>query len=312
MKKIMKYFNALCVLFVFTACTPSQSQNEKAERLPDFNGYWYAGEAEISSYELSQARYGEIHKGEAVMVFVTEPFSKSKQVKLDNWRDQSDDNVSVMKLNLTKKFLTGIYPYSMMMSTFTPVSGDKYPDPIKVTTSSQEWCGHTFMQLNLEDNNYRLRGFSYFESEGDVDINVPNVILEDELWTRVRLNPESLPVGKVELLPSTFYLRLRHQEAKPALANTLFSEMITSNFSSSPHSKYEIRYADRSRSLSIYFESTFPHTILGWEETYLSGFGKPEKLTTTAKRINTIKSAYWGKNSNKDRVIRKELGLSVD
>jgi hypothetical protein len=310
MKKIMKYFNALCVLFVFTACTPSQSQNEKAERLPDSNGYWYAGEAEISSYELSQARYGEIHKGEAVMVFVTEPFSKSKQVKLDNWRDQSDDNVSVMKLNLTKKFLTGIYPYSMMMSTFTPVSGDKYPDPIKVTTSSQEWCGHTFMQLNLEDNNYRLRGFSYFESEGDVDINVPNVILEDELWTRVRLNPESLPVGKIELLPSTFYLRLRHQEAIPQNATASILEVHSSKFSEKPHKIYSIEYENRK--LVIYFVSDFPYAILGWEETYLSGFGKPEKLTTTAKRINTIKSAYWGKNSNKDRVIRKELGLSVD
>ena len=33
--------------------------------------YWYAGEAEITSYELNQARYGEIHKGKAVTVFVT-------------------------------------------------------------------------------------------------------------------------------------------------------------------------------------------------------------------------------------------------
>lgn len=306
----MKYLSALTVLLVFTACTTSQSQNVKTKQPQDFNGYWYAGEAEITSYELSQARYGEIHAGEAVMVFVTEPFSQSKQVKLDDWRDQSEDNVSVMKLNLTKKFLTGIYPYSMMMSTFIPVSADKYPDPIKITTSSQEWCGHTFMQMNLKDNNYRLRGFSYFESEGDVDLDVSNALLEDEIWTRIRLNPESLPIGKVKILPSTFYLRLRHQEVNPRNAEASILQVNTSEFSTDPHNIYSIEYDNRK--LDIYFDSNFPNTILGWEETYLSGFGKPEKLTTTAKRINTIMSPYWGKNSNKDRELRKELGLGAE
>lgn len=305
----MKSIAQLSLLLVLAACNTSQSQDIPAAS-QDFNGYWYAGEAEITSYELSQARYGEIHKGEAVMVFVTEPFSQSKQVKLDDWRDESEDNVSVMKLNLTKKFLTGIYPYSMMMSTFTPVSANKYPDPIKVTTTSQEWCGHTFMQLNLRENDYRLRGFSYFESEGDVDLSVPKLILEDELWTRIRLNPKSLPIGKAEILPSTFYLRLRHQESNSQKAAASILEVHTSEFSDDPHSIYTVEYENRK--LAIYFENNFPHTILGWQETYLSGFGKPERLTTTAKRINTIKSAYWGKNSNKDRELRKELGLSID
>lgn len=147
----MRHWPFFNLLLLVVACSPSQSQDKSTHRLPSgFNDYWYAGEAEITSYELQQARYGEIHAGEAVLVFVTEPFSKSMQVKLDNWRDESEDNVSVMKLNMMKKFLTGIYPYSMMMSTFIPVSADKYPDPFKVTTSSQEWCGHTWMQLTCK------------------------------------------------------------------------------------------------------------------------------------------------------------------
>ena len=303
------------MILSFVACAPTNSQdrksiNQPAKKPANFNDYWYAGEAEITSYKLEQARYGEIHSGEAVLVFVTEPFSKSKQVKLDNWRDKSDDNVSVMKLNMTKKFLTGIYPYSMMMSTFAPVSYDQYPDPFKVTSSSQEWCGHTFMQLNLQEKNYRLRGFSYFESEGDVDKTIPNAILEDELWTRLRFNPENLPLGKVEILPSTFYLRLRHQETNPLMANASKLDVHTSEFSDDPHSIYILDYDNRK--VSIYYEKEFPFTILGWEETYMSGFGNPERLTTKAKRINTIKSAYWGKNSNKDRELRKELGLGVE
>lgn len=309
MKKLMKYLTLLSFVLVLAACGPTQSQ-EKAAPPKNFNAYWYAGEAEISSYQLEQARYGETHKGEAVLVFVTEPFSRSKQVKLDDWRDTSEDNVSVLKLNTTKKFLTGIYPYSMMSSTFKPVSYDRYPKMLKVTTSSQEWCGHTFMQLNLKDDKYDLKGFSYFESEGDVEKKVPESLLEDEIWTMIRLNPGGLPQGKVKLLPGTFYLRLRHQEAKPQSAEAKIESISSSDFSGKSHSKYSIAYENRS--LSIYFEPVFPHTILGWEETYLSGFGKPQKLTTTAKRINTIKSAYWGKNSNSDRAIRKELGLSVE
>lgn len=291
-----------------TACTTSNSQEK--DQPEDFNSYWYNGEAEITSYELEQARYGEIHTGTSVLVFVTEPFSKSKQVKLDDWKDESEDNVSVLKLNMTKKFLTGIYPYSMMMSTFTPVSQDKFPNTFKVTTSSQEWCGHTWMQLNQKKKGYQLQGYSYFESEGDVDLNVGDVLLEDELWTRIRLNPKTLPTGKIELLPATFYLRLRHKEAAPQKAEAKLLTVSESLYYPQRHELYEVEYEDRS--LRIYFDSSFPHVIYGWEETFLSGFGTPERLTTKAKRINTIKSAYWGKNSNADREIRKELGLGIE
>ncbi len=306
----MKKFTYSLVLLMLVACESSVSQSIASDDSNEFNQYWYAGEAEISSYSLSQARYGEIHQGTAVMVFVTEPFSKTKQVKLDNWKDQSDDNVSVMKLNLTKKFLTGIYPYSMMMSTFTPVDLGLHSKTFKITTSSQEWCGHTFMQLNVSNNNYQLRGYSYFESEGDVNLNIGDVMAEDELFTRIRINPKSLPTGNLMLLPSTFFLRLRHQEARASRAELTLSTIDSSPFAQTPHNKYAIRY--KNRELMIYFEPEFPHEILGWEETYLSGFGRPERLTTIAKRNKTIKSAYWGKNSNEDRKIRKELGLSLE
>ena len=185
-----KGIRLLIVIFI-SSCGSSVSQQPKSASSSDFNSYWYGGEAEITSYELEQARYGEVHKGTAVLVFVTEPFSKNKQVKLDNWRDQSEDNVSVLKLNMTKKFLTGIYPYSMMMSTFTPVSYDQYPQTFKVTTSSQEWCGHTWMQLNLQKKDYHLKAFSYFESEGDVEEKIGEVMIEDELWAKVVVNEKN-------------------------------------------------------------------------------------------------------------------------
>jgi len=40
----------------------------------EFKEYWYAGNAEITSYKLDQARYGELREGTSVLVYVTEPF----------------------------------------------------------------------------------------------------------------------------------------------------------------------------------------------------------------------------------------------
>ena len=265
-----------------------------------FNDYWYAGEAELTSYTLQQARYGEIHDGHAVLVFVTEPFSASKQVKLDDPGSAGNDYVSVLKLNFTKKFITGIYPYSMMSSVFTPVSLDKYPNTLKVSTSSQEWCGHTFMQLNLEKNHYALTGLSYFESEGDVNEKLDKVHLEDEIWTKIRINPATLPTGSIKIIPGAFHLRLKHIEARSKTAQAGLEELGKSDFSEVAHRRYSLKYDDRS--LDIYFEKDFPFQILGWEET-------ARGLTTRALKKESLKSPYWQKNSNADRVLRKQLGL---
>ncbi|MEQ9230208.1 MAG: hypothetical protein RIF46_05960, partial [Cyclobacteriaceae bacterium] len=135
----MKNFWLLLVLIVASCATEKEQaiESELPTQIPaSFNAYWSKGGAEITSYDLEQARYGEIHKGTAVTVFVTEPFSKSKQVKLDDYKSAGDDRVNVLKLNLTKKFLTGIYPYSMMLSTFSPLDGSPM---IKSSMTVQEW-----------------------------------------------------------------------------------------------------------------------------------------------------------------------------
>ena len=76
-----------------------------------FKDYWYQGKAEITSYKLEQARYGEMRDGNAVLIYVTEDFLPEVQVKADR---QNAKNIPVLKLNSTKNFNTGIYPYSIM------------------------------------------------------------------------------------------------------------------------------------------------------------------------------------------------------
>jgi hypothetical protein len=101
-----------------------------------FKKQWYAGLAEISRYELKQARYSDVHDGDAVLIFVTEDFMTKDQVK----HERGDgERVSVLKLNFSRNFTTGIYPYSMMTSTFTPVESDQRT--LKATTLFRSGAG---------------------------------------------------------------------------------------------------------------------------------------------------------------------------
>lgn len=263
----------------------------------DFVDYWYQGEAEVSSYHLEQSRYGEIRNGDAVFVFVTEDFSKSKQVKLDNASSAGDDKISILKLNTLRKFKTGIYDYSMMESIFTPVDIKNNPHTLKTTTSSQDWCGHSFTQFNLEDDKYKITEFSYFESEGDKTLKTNNVLLEDELWTRLRINPGSIPEGNVDLIPGTFFTRLKHTELQPKQATISMQK-------GEGVSILNVVYLHMQRSLTVRFESEFPFKILYFKEN--NGAGD----ITQAVLKKSLRSAYWAKNSNRFAGLRDSLELT--
>ena len=259
----------------------------------DFRQYWYQGKGELTRYSLEQARYGEIHKGESVLIFVTEPFLKTKQVKLESGK--SEDAVSVLKLNLTKKFYTGIYPYSLMTSVFSPVDFQKYRT-LKVSSSTQEWCGNTFSQLNFKNNTYEALIRSYFEEEGDQNITVKGTWLEDEIWTRIRLAPETLPVGNFEVIPGLQFVRLGHVDLKV--------EPATAEKKSEGNTEiYTLQYKNLKRALTIRYDKAFPHIIQSWEE-------KSQSLTTRAVRTKTIMLDYWNKNGVADAPFRKQLGLT--
>ena len=269
-----------------------------------FKNYWYSGSAEITSYNLEQARYGEIHKGYAVSIFVTEDFSKSKHVKLDDPASNKGDSVKILKLNLIKKFNTGVYRYSIMESVFTPIMYKDYPHTLKLTSSSQEWCGNTFTQINLDKDNYNVQLLSYFESEGDQKYSVERTFLEDEIFTRIRLNPETLPVGKIKLIPSLIVSRLKHLKIKPVQANATLKKLNEKEI------QYSLVFPDTDRKLSIVFNKNFPHEINAWEETYKSGFGPNAKqLVTKATKNKSINLDYWNKNDNLDKILRSRLGI---
>ncbi len=269
----------------------------KKEISSDFKQYWYAGEAEISSYKLEQARYGEMREGNAVLIYVTEPFHNTKQVKADQFHK---NNIPVLKLNTTKNYLTGIYPYAIMSSSFYPVHNNQHA--LKLAFSSQEWCGQVYAQLNNRKK-FDIVSHSYFESEGDQHITLQKHTLENELWNQLRIDPKSLPTGAIKVIPSLEYIRLSHKTLKA------YSATATLN-NEADISSYKITYPELNRELTINFKTTFPYTIESWTESFKSGFGSKAKImTSTATKIKTIKSPYWKKNSNSYLPLRDTLGL---
>jgi hypothetical protein len=295
---------------VFFSCKPASTevkgfQNiapvsfEKANFAPDpnFNQYWYAGKAELNSYDYTINRYDETRKGYAVMVFVTEDLSKSKQVKLDNPAAAGTDRVPVLKLNALQRFQTGIYDYSLMSSIFTPVDIQNYPHSLKLTTTVQDWCGHVFSQLNLTDKGYLISQYSYFETEGDNVSDTEGGMLEDEIFTRLRINPESVVSKSVKMIPNLTYTRLRHKPIAPQNASIDIKQ------GEKGLKTCSINYPDIKRRLEVYFEAAFPHKIMGFKEY------NGEKVMSEVNIRKTVMSAYWEQHDLKSDPLRKELGL---
>jgi len=299
---IIKIIPIAAVLVIsLGGCNQSVMSQDGSRGLYDteaFKNYWYAGKAEVNAYNLEQSRYGEARSGKAMLIFVTEGFSKSKQVKLDDPENAGGDRVTVMKLNYTKNFVTGIYPYSMMLSAFTPVSRNQFPNTLKVTMTSQEWCGHVFSQMNLKGNDYDVASYSYFEHEGDAQFSVQKILLEDELFSLIRIDPEHIPLGKIKILPGFFFTRLKHENLKPIEA-TLTKDDTGST------TNYKLQYPQRVINISV--DNAFPHQILGWEEDFIEG---DRKMYTKATLDKTLFTDYWRKNKNKHNHLRDSLGLS--
>ena len=288
----------------------SDDVNHFGTYTPDqFQDYWYNHGAEISRFTLQQMRYGEIHQGDAVLVFVTEEINPALQVKADY---AGPENVPILKLNAVRKFYTGIYPYSIMTSIFSPVDMQKYPLPLKINSSTQEWCGQVYTQMNLIEDEYRVRMHSYFEEEGDRDFNIKDSVPEDAIWTMMRIAPDALPRGEFFMIPGTVYARLAH---RPLMSQKVVASLDTINEKSlegKPLVRYEVDFPAEQRALRIFFEKDFPYRIQKWEESYrgLAAMGA-KVMTTRATRTHIIMDAYWRHHGNRDRTLLKKLGLDA-
>lgn len=306
----------IIVLFIFmiTACSvkqPSPITEKPFIPTQEFNEYWYQGKAEITRYELTQARYGELRKGDAILVFVTEDFLLDKQVKLENYTPESKArSIPILKLNFVSRFNTGIYSYSPMVSVFMPIDTTRFRYPLKISGSVQEWCGLVYTQINQRNNQYAIQSYSYFEKEGDESYSLESTWLEDALWTKGRLDPMTLPTGRIRIIPGLTQSRFLHRRLEVETAEASLQELSEDRGHAGPILSYKINYTTYDRTLIINFKKSWPHEITSFEGIYMDGFGeKAKKLHTTGIKTHTIRTDYWSKNNNADSTYRELLGL---
>jgi hypothetical protein len=286
---LMKFLATISLGFIIIFFTAKPRLATADDSIRDF---WFSG-AEINHYELDQSRYGHQHPGHAEFIFVTEPFLTQQQVKDETGSGPSTD---ILKLNALRTFNTGIYSYRTMTSTFQPIDLTSFPHALKTTSSIQDWCGQSFQQINRKGSGWQIELRSYFEKEGDQNYELKDCWLEDELWLWVRLDPQKLPTGSIQVVPGAVTTRFDHHSIQPYQASATLTQ-------DSGQSTYTIHYPELQKSLKITFDSKFPHIIRAWEETSSRG-------TTRAVLTHRImNSAYWSENKPEDRNLRRQLGL---
>jgi len=275
---------------------------------------WHDGKAELNGYRLAYPRYGELRKGNAVLVYVSETFSEEARVKANPGRHADSDLFDILKLNLVKHFRTGIYDYELMTSvfaTFEPRYGRRAGTPTKLSFSSQEWCGNVFDELLFGPASIRQKRFSYFDGEGDRDLEwkyPEGAVTGDELWILVRSFPRPfLAPGeskKVPYLPVLERVRMLHRPL--AWTTAEIKRRADRRPISVPFGRFEaetwtVEVAGGDR-YEFDVEAAPPARLLGWRG--------PDG--ERAELLGSDRLAYWELHEEGDEKYLRNLGLPAE
>ncbi len=314
------------VLYAALVIAPSQSGAAKAPAPvdPPFGAYWHDGKAELDGYRYTVTRYGQKRRGQAVLVYVTEPFSRSKNVKVDDPAKNPRDTFDVLKLNLVRDFQTGIYDYNTMTSLF--VQSQDF-DPVKVSFSSTEWCGNVYEELRLDPGRVTQRLTSYFEDESATrdEPRMKGGILEEELFVKLRgLNGEYLRAGDsttVPLLLSAFRRRLAHWPLRwtavtiQRLEGTRMVGVPAGRFKTLV---YTVKTGNGHDGL-FFVEAAYPHRIIRWEWKQAArqkggsgpSLGQRHEGNDSGELAGSARLEYWKLHNEGDERYLARLGLRL-
>lgn len=310
MTRLLHNKNSIYLIFIYIIATSWQCSSGKVAQSsqggPDseWKTYWYQGKAECNTFRVQQSRYGAIRDGEATLIFVTEDLHPNTHVKLDQPEHAGNAKIPVLKMNRNLDFFTGIYPYHLMTSVFTPVAENS--KTVKIVQSVTEWCGQAYMQCDVKGGGVELQWFSYFEQDSSGSKSLPgSVIYEDAVWTTLRLHPSRLPIGTFQALPGCAYLRLKHVRPQAYTVHCTLLDNIQKG-----GGEYVMQYPELQRELRIRFSKTFPFLIEGWEESYPDG-AQGAIMTSKGVRTATKKYAYWQLHDKEHAAYRDSLQLRM-
>jgi hypothetical protein len=119
--------------------------------------------------------------------------------------------------------------------------------------------------LSAKGQEYDIFGRSYTETDGVLTGQIQRNWLEDEIWTRLRIDPSQLPKGDFKIIlglghANKYHLPTELHEAVGKI-DTIKTEGISKSI------RYSLRYPSLSRSLNIVFGSTAPYLIESWTDS---------------------------------------------
>jgi hypothetical protein len=289
---------------------------ERSLRAPSFDAEfwkdWRDGKAELSSYDLLTPRYGELRQGLAIAIFVPESFSQALRVKAEPGLHPQGDEVPVMKLNLAEDFQTGIYDYHLLSSSFlalAPFSGRGAGAPVKISFSSQEWCGSHYHQVLFDERALREEFHSYFDGEADYAGTLPyppEGLSEDALllWARGMAAPKLAPGERLpaSVLRSLKRARLLHEPLAwqaATLSRAGAPERVTVPAGSFEVEAYRAEL-EGGYTYTFYTERAAPHRVIKWERSD----GERAELVASERL------AYWELAGEGGEAYLERLGLS--
>lgn len=285
---------------------PTLTHPPRARASQEFAATWYDGNAELSGYRITVPRYGELRTGELVLIYVTEPMNRDTRIKDDD--APPDARVQVLKLNANLSFLTGIYPYSVMTTVFSPVDdwrerGVERFSPVKITLTAQEWCGHVFHGVWPGSASFESELVSYFASEGESDRVVASplgTLYEDALLIQLRELDGPFADGgdfRGHVVPSLWRVRRSHVQPE-AMAATI--TRTNAERSGVAVTRFVLTMGSYRRTIDV--ERAAPRRIVGWSTSE----GEEASL------LDTARLPYWRQNHVGEEALRHRLGLPVD
>lgn len=215
-----------------------------------FQNYWKIQGIETTKFALKQ---DSLIVGEATLSYSLKDFGK----------DQPNGAVHALYSNFTQKINQDNYDYSDNSMTLTPLNSLLYPHAIMVVSSSQSKDGTNFLSFKQEPKSYLFVGRNNLEPEKEIHKSTEKGNLEDEIWAKIRINPDVLPQGEIEMIPSLSYWNKIH---KSPSAHEVKAEL--SDLEGNPKLKiYSLDYPILKRKIDIIFEVNFPYQIMEFRET---------------------------------------------
>ena len=214
--------------------------NQESNRA--FSDYWKNGKTETTKYELKE---DSILVGEGSLSFSIDYVNGVNKT----------DSIQVLHSDFTGKIHKESYDYSAMTSAYLPLNLTIRPHALKVINSVQEPTGNSFLELSQIPKSYEILSKNTFKEKTKEHFVLERKNLEDELWAKIRMNPNDLPMGDIEIIPSFAYWQSVRKLPNIYEAKAELKDYVGTEFMGKKLKIYSLDYPDLKRNLSIVFES---------------------------------------------------------